>query len=121
MTSQMTVNLCSWETEYRTMNVIHSQLRSRPNTSLLWICNRINLVILMKKFICTLFFYQFVLCNSLLKASLYLHLRWKRKITLKNFILFISMKYKVYYKQIFKVLICKKCKTDNDFFLQTFG
>lgn len=31
------------------------------------------------------------------------------------------MKYKVYYKQIFKVLICKKCKTDNDFFPQTFG
>lgn len=31
------------------------------------------------------------------------------------------MKYKVYYKQMFKVLICKKCKTDNDFFLQTFG
>lgn len=56
MTSQMTVNLCSWETEYRTMNVIHSQLRSRPNTSLLWIWNRINLVILMKKIICTFFF-----------------------------------------------------------------
>lgn len=101
MTSQMTVNLCSWETEYRTMNVIHSQLRSRPHSSLLWIWNRINLVILMKKFICTFFFinlsyatvslkHHFIFISAgkerLLRKFLFYLLAWNIKFIINKFL-----------------------------------